>query len=251
MARRSGTVMGPLLIVVGLLMLLPQVGFPGIGFLWPMLILAVGVGLLLRFFQTRDDSGFAFTGALLALLGIFFQLYQWFDFSMGDHWPFFVMAPGLAMLTMAALDSHRRDAFVPAGVLIGLALIFYLFASGFFHQLFRGLYALLRFIVRIGVPVGLVALGAWLLFGRRRGLGQENAAFPEKVEPKGPATWAPAAPMPRAAEEPAEASVEEPTTTVEPEEDAGFEEPRVDVEEDSPPYDHDVPHAVDEDEERK
>jgi hypothetical protein len=250
MARRSGTVMGPLLIVVGLLMLLPQVGFPGIGFLWPMLVLAVGVGLLLRYFQTHDDSGFAFTGALLVLLGAFFQLYRWFDFPMGDHWPFFVLAPGLAMLTMATLDRHRRDALVPAGVLIGLSLIFYLFASGFFHQLFRGLVALLRFIVRIGVPVGLIALGAWLLFGRRRGLGQENLGFPEKVEPKGAADWAPVTTV--------AAAVDETPETLEPDElqaeehDVGpdeseVEEPRVD---DTEPLDRDVPEA-DEDEERK
>lgn len=198
MARRSGTIVGPLLIVVGLLMLLSRLGVPAFSHLWPFLILAAGAGLLIRFFQTRDDTGLVFVGTLLVLIGGLFQIDQWFGLDFGDHWPFFVLAPGVAMLAMALTDRDRRDALLPAGILIGLALLFYLFTAGFFHRLFRAIWVVIKVIVQIGIPLGLMGLGAWLLFGRKERLGGEGTEFPEKFEPGSPGgTWAgPASPAP-------------------------------------------------------
>jgi hypothetical protein len=102
--------------------------------------------------------------------------------------------------------------------------------------------------VRIGVPVGLIALGGWMLFGRRQQLGAENVGFPEKVEPKSPESWTAPGPVTSPASEPA--PPEEPPRHADAEpEDAEFEEPRVDVDVEPSGLDHDVPEVSDDDEE--
>jgi hypothetical protein len=200
MARRSGTILGPILIVVGLLLLLSRLGVPAFSYLWPFLILAVGAGMLLRYFQSKQDSGLVFTGTLLVLIGGLFQIDQWFGLDFGDNWPFFVLAPGIALLAMALVDRDRRDALLPAGILIALALVFYLFSSGLLQNVFRAIWAVVKVIVQIGVPLGLMAVGAWLIFGRKERLGGAGNEFPEKYEPDRPVGgWpgtAPHAPAP-------------------------------------------------------
>ncbi len=183
MKRRSGSVVGPILIVVGLLMLLSQMGVPAFSHLWPLFLLALGVGLLIRYTQDRDESGPLFAGALLVLFGLFFQLDQLVTLHLGDHWPFFILAPGLALLVLAIVGSGKRDTLIPGFVLIAVAVVFYLFEWGFFHRLFKTVFDLVKFLVRFLLPVALIGGGVWMVLGRRRSLGERGRDFPEKFEP--------------------------------------------------------------------
>jgi hypothetical protein len=186
MNRDAGKFVGPILIVLGLFMLLSQLGLPAFGMLWPLLLLVVGGAMIWRYRQSREDSGMVFTGVLLALLALFFQFVQWDWVDIGRHWPFFVLAPGIAFLVMSRADAERGDAAVPGWILVGLALIFYFFSLGFFVALLQVIFKIVVIVGKVVIPLGLIALGGWLLFGRGRGLGHERNAFPEKIDPHPP-----------------------------------------------------------------
>lgn len=243
MARR-GAFFGPVLIVVGLLMLLGQLGIPAFQHMWPLFLIIPGAAMLFRWFTARGDSGLVFSGTLLVLIGGLFQWDQWFWLDFGNHWPFFPLAVGLAFLARGIVDAEARESFVPGGILTGLAIIFYFFTSGLFSWLVDFFVDLITVVVRVAIPLGLIAWGAWMVF--RRGDKPEPAPdFPEKIEPQPPVpvgTAAAMSPTPPDSADPPEppevvvppAPVEDPgvvdadfeETTGEPDEDPDDDPPR-------------------------
>jgi hypothetical protein len=172
-------------VAVGFLMLLAQLGLPGVGRLWPLLLLALGGGLLLLYLSGHGSGGEAllFYGLLGLLMGVFFQLIAWRWIGMARHWPFFLLAPGLGLGAVALVSAGRRGLVLPAATLVGLALMLYLFTSGL-------IVVLLKLTVRILLPVALVVVGAWFTFGgwprsRARADSAPGSAgtFPDKLEP--------------------------------------------------------------------
>lgn len=184
----SNRIVGITLVVIGALILLGQIGVDFFGWLWPVLLCVIGAGLLWSWYTRSDDSGKVFSGVLLILLACFF-LYMRRDSShIEQHWPFFVLAPGLSLLAMARADRSRRDASVPGWIAIASALVLYFFSSGLFMGLMGFLFGLIGLVLRLLVPVALVGLGAWMLMNNRRREQVEKVPLPEKYEP------APAAP---------------------------------------------------------
>jgi len=184
MQPRDATILGPVLIIVGLLLLLAQLGFPAFGVLWPLFPLAVGIGFLLRYAQRRDDSSLVFAGVLLLQLSALFQFRQWELAPLSEHWPFFTLAVGIAFLVRVAVDREARDSLLPGVLLTLLGILFYLFSFGFFAWILRSVYRVLRIAIKIGVPLGLIGWGAWMLIARRGAAGgSSNEAIPEKIEP--------------------------------------------------------------------
>jgi len=231
---RRGAFFGPVLIVVGLLMLLGQLGIPAFRHLWPLFLFVPGAAMLFRWFTKRGDSGLVFSGTLLVLLGGLFQWDQWFWLDFSDHWPFFPLAVGLAFLARGLADPDARDSFVPGGILTGIAIVFYFFTSGMFNWLVEFFVDLITVVFRVAVPLGLIAWGAWLLF--RRGDDPEPPPdLPEKIEPQSPSPVAGAAsPPPPAETAPAPDVVVPPAPAADPVVDAEFEESEGD---DDPPPD--------------
>lgn len=199
--RRSK--LGPILLAAGFLMLLGQLGLPGVGRLWPLLLLALGGGLLMLYLRGEGTGGEAllFYGVLGLLLGVFFQLVAWHWIGLARHWPFFLLAPGLALGAVALVAARHRGVVLPAAGLVGLALVLYLFTSGL-------IVVLLKLTVRILLPVLLVVAGAWLTFGgwpggraRTRPAADPAAPLPDKLEPASAASGdggEPASPTPSA-----------------------------------------------------
>jgi hypothetical protein len=232
MSSGGGKIAGPALIIVGLLMLLGQMGMPAFGTLWPLILLAIGVGMILRYRQGGEDSGLVFSGTLLILLTVIFLSDRWGWFGLGRHWPSFVGAVGLAFLVMARVDSKRRDAMVPGFICLGVALVFYFFSLGYFVKLLRFLFDIIGTLLKVVIPLGLIGFGGWMLFHDRQEEASEKPDFPEKVTPRGPEPEDVASAEPAA--DGAVAEVSEPAAIAEPE-DAEFEE--VDEE---PPSDAEV-----------
>ena len=102
---------------------------------------------------------------------------------MTRHWPFFVLAPGISLLVMSRIDRSRRDASVPGWIAIAAALALYFFTSGMFMGLMGFIFGLIGMVLRLLVPLALVALGGWMLLNHRRKEQTVKTPMPEKYEP--------------------------------------------------------------------
>jgi hypothetical protein len=186
----SNRIVGITLVVIGLLILLGQMGVDFFGWVWPVLLCVIGGALLWSWYTRGDDSGKVFSGVLLVLLALFFLFMRRGDADMVRHWPFFVLAPGIALLVMSRIDRSRRDASVPGWIAIGAALVLYFFTSGLFMGLMGFLFGLIGMVLRLLVPLALIGLGAWMIMNyRQRGRdgsasGGSSAPVPEKHEPE-------------------------------------------------------------------
>jgi len=183
----SNRIVGITLVVIGLLILLGQMGVDFFGWVWPVLLCVIGGALLWSWYTRGDDSGKVFSGVLLVLLALFFLFMRRGDADMIRHWPFFVLAPGIALLVMSRIDRSRRDASVPGWIAIGAALVLYFFTSGLFMGLVGFLFGLIGMVLRLLVPLALIGLGAWMIMNYRQ-RAQSAAAgqappMPEKYEP--------------------------------------------------------------------
>jgi hypothetical protein len=186
----SNRIVGITLVVIGLLILLGQMGVDFFGWVWPVLLCAIGGVLLWSWYTRGDDSGKVFSGVLLVLLALFFLFMRRGDADMVRHWPFFVLAPGLSLLVMSRIDRSRRDASVPGWIAIGAALVLYFFTSGLFMGLMGFLFGLIGMVLRLLVPLALIGLGGWMIMNYRQRT-QEAAEgpsatvpMPEKYEPE-------------------------------------------------------------------
>ena len=61
----SNRIVGITLVVIGLLILLGQMGVDFFGWLWPILLCVIGGGVLWSWYTRGDDSGKVFSGVLL------------------------------------------------------------------------------------------------------------------------------------------------------------------------------------------
>lgn len=183
MPRRESAFLGPLLIVVGLLLLLAQAGFPAFRILWPLFPFAVGVVFLLRYWRNRDDSSQVFVGVLLILIAGLFLLVLSTRLHLGDHWPFFILAPGLAFLARYVVDQEDRDSLLFGGLMVAVGIIFYFFSSDIFSWMLRTFLKLLSVLLKVGIPLGLIAWGSWLLLRRNVQPAEPRSDVPEKIEP--------------------------------------------------------------------
>lgn len=194
---RGSIVVSSALILSGLFMLLEQLGWGWLGPVWALVLLVAGGGLLLGQARGLEHDHKLFAGTLLLLLGVFFLVQGADRLQLERHWPFFVLAPGLALAVVWAFGKAGREARMPALVLLGLALFNYLLAWGVFGFLLDLVVGLVVLLVKVAVPLGLIALGAWLLL-RGQGDGDDDRGeadpdLPEKVEPAAAASGAGAA----------------------------------------------------------
>lgn len=183
MAQRDRNFLGPILIIVGVLLLLGQLGVPGFPLHWPLLLIAVGAGFFLRWSRGRRDSSQVFTGTLLILLGLMFQWDAWFGLSFGRVWPFFPFAAGCAFCARGIVDEKDARSIGLGLFLIAFSLVAWVLGSNLFRSFVHALADLVGTLVRVAIPLGLIAWGSWLIFGRRGGLGRKHEHVPEKLEP--------------------------------------------------------------------
>lgn len=199
MTGRGKLVAGPTLILMGVLLLAGHsVHWQTFGVLWLFLFLAAGLVLLGLYAQGRRHPSILAGGVLVTLLALHLLSLRWGWVSFERTWPFFLLAPGLALLAVASSDRGNKDALSPAIVLIGMAVFCYLFTLGIFALILKILLGLVRFAVKYLLPVVLIGWGVWLVLDRRRqSVADENAGV---------------APAPEVSVKVEEYSVEDPVT---------------------------------------
>lgn len=101
--RTSQATMGVIVIVVGLIMLGHQLRLGlDLGRLWPLILIVLGVSK----FASVDAEGRRQNGAWLLLIGGLFLLNNYRILGLGDSWPVFIIAGGLALIF--GRDRERR-----------------------------------------------------------------------------------------------------------------------------------------------
>ncbi len=157
-------IIGIVLIVLGLLFLADNLDWIYLSWdnLWPFLMVIAGALFWLGWLTHRKEYGLLMPGTILIVYGLLFwfcAVNGWWYMGAYHLWAFFIIGPGLGFLALYIFGEREKGMLVPAGILIGLGIIF-LSGSHFW-----------RFIV----PVGLILIGVVLLWRSRRSISKSSS----------------------------------------------------------------------------
>lgn len=129
MKKRSGTAfLAVILIITGIVVTLENFRFlNGISRHWPALLLIVGLGFTLLYFQRqRQDQVLIWLGTFIGLLGLFFYYLNFTTWKGLSHdWPVFLLIIGISFIPVAA--SRKKMIYVLSSLsFITLFLIFFM-----------------------------------------------------------------------------------------------------------------------------
>jgi hypothetical protein len=175
--KRSGKVLGGILIILGVLFLLdnlniidPIAGYFNIGFIigkfWATLFLIIpGLMFHLGFFSgNRRNPGLLVPGGILLVLGVVFQINMLFG-GWSILWPLYIFSVAFGLFELYVFGSRDKGLLIPVGILSGISAIFFFSFS---------LSSLLSFSTRSFVlPIIMIGAGLAVLFrGRGKNTGQ-------------------------------------------------------------------------------
>jgi hypothetical protein len=126
-------IIGVVLITLGILFLLDNLDLIEINFglLWPVLIILAGLFFVVGYLYDRKNYGLLMPATLLITYGLLFWYCVITDWdSMQELWPVFLIGPGLGFYFMYLLGGKEKGLLIPAGILVGLGLIFLLSSGG-------------------------------------------------------------------------------------------------------------------------
>ena len=123
----SDFVIGFGLIILGAIFLFENFGYIEFDFsvMWPVILILGGAAFWIGFFRNREDVGLVMPGTILIIFGAMFwfcALEGWWN--MNYLWPGFLIGPGLGFVFMYLLGKREKGLLIPAGILIGMGLIF-------------------------------------------------------------------------------------------------------------------------------
>lgn len=113
---------GLILIGLGLVFLLPQLGLKGLGWhnFWPLIMILAGLTFLLGWALEADrQPGLVFVGTAVLLIGVFLGAFAWEILSWHDMslwWPGFPLIGGLAFLAFWAAGGARESGLLIPGL---------------------------------------------------------------------------------------------------------------------------------------
>jgi hypothetical protein len=127
MQSSRSAVPGIVLIVVGVLFLIANIADYSLESFWPVFVLGPGVAFIVMSFRDRANYGLLMPGTILTVVGLLFFACTMYGWGLMEHlWPLFIMGPGLGFVMMYLFGKHERGLLIPAGILIGLGLVFLL-----------------------------------------------------------------------------------------------------------------------------
>lgn len=132
--NKKSFIIGLLLIAVGVLILADNLNLIpfywedilDFGYLWPWLMIIGGAFFWFNWVGNRREIGLLMPGTILPVYGgVFWYCVRYGWWNMEDLWPFFLIGPGLGFLMMYLLGKRDSGLLVPAGILLGLGLVFW------------------------------------------------------------------------------------------------------------------------------
>jgi hypothetical protein len=128
-------VLGAAILVLGGILLLWSLGYlPGLGNLWPLPFLLLGLFMLYLAYLRGKSQRYIIPGMIFTLGGTFFLLLNTvlYDRGMEKYWPFFMLITGLSLIPygMKKKGAARTAIIVPALFIAALSLMFLPFSLG-------------------------------------------------------------------------------------------------------------------------
>ncbi len=122
-ARHRGP--GIILIILGILLLVGNLGYFSLFEFWPLLIVLAGVLFFIQWISDRENYGLLLPATIMIITGLLFlycELYGWYH--MKDLWPIFIMAPGAGFIFMYLLGDQEAGLLIPGGILLTVGIVF-------------------------------------------------------------------------------------------------------------------------------
>ncbi|TFH00910.1 MAG: hypothetical protein E4H13_06240 [Calditrichales bacterium] len=131
--KTSDMVVGVGLIILGILFMSENFGYLSFDFenVWPVFVLLGGIGFWIGFFQDRKNVGLLMPANILIIYGgmfLYCSLTGWE--VMGTLWPLFLIGPGIGFFMMYLMGEREKGLLIPAGILAGIGLLFFLSHGG-------------------------------------------------------------------------------------------------------------------------
>lgn len=161
--NKSNLVWGVMLILIGIFLLAAQFGYICWDNLWPFILIIGGGLFLFGFLANRNNYGLLMPGTILTIVGLLFLYTNAGRWDALEYlWPTFILAPGVGFILMYLFAPKGNGLWIPAVILVFIALIFYVQ----FWDIFRFW------------PVILIVIGLYILISAGR-----NNQKPESKEP--------------------------------------------------------------------
>ena len=116
---------GYILILLGLILLVGNLGYFSLLDLWPLLIVLAGVLFFIQWIRDRENYGLLMPASIMIIIGLLFlycQHYGWYE--MKDLWPIFIMAPGVGFILMYLLGEQEAGLLIPGGIMLAIGILF-------------------------------------------------------------------------------------------------------------------------------
>ena len=124
--NRQNVVLGSIFVLIGLIFLSVNILDFNWVQLWPLFMLAGGVGFLVGYFANRRNYGLLMPATIMLIYGGLFLYCSMVDWNMMEYmWPTFILGPGLGLLMMYVGGRRESGLLIPASILIGLSSIFF------------------------------------------------------------------------------------------------------------------------------
>jgi len=129
MNRNSNIVIGAVLIAMGILFLMANLGYLNFSwnYIWPLALLIPGVYMHFAFFTGIErNPGILVPGGILTTYGALFYANVFFGWHiMADLWPLFLIGVALGLFELYLFGKHEKGLLIPVGILgfIGLSAL--------------------------------------------------------------------------------------------------------------------------------
>ena len=127
MNRNSNVVIGALLIALGTLFLLSNLGYISFSwnYIWPLALLVPGIYMHFAFFTGIDKNpGILVPGGILTTYGALFYANVFFGWHiMSDLWPIFLVGIAIGLFELYLFGSRDKGLLAPVIILGGIGLL--------------------------------------------------------------------------------------------------------------------------------
>lgn len=126
MNRNSNIVIGAVLIAMGMLFLMSNLGYMNFNwsYVWPLALLVPGIYMHFAFFTGIDKNpGILVPGGILTTYGALFYANVFFGWQMmADLWPLFLVGIAVGLFELYLFGNRDKGLLVPVFILGGIGL---------------------------------------------------------------------------------------------------------------------------------